>query len=488
MLHPQDTHSLSELKTDFIAKGLKVDFILGSVKCFKLSVANKCFEGLKVKGYSLSSLFTCLLTLPFLGKKSIHNLVQHPIESIFTARKDCFYRMKNSERIHWRNVLYCFVKQFLKITNDVNKTKVDTKSPKCLIIDDSTLSKTGRRIELISRVWDHVTKRFVLGFKVLAALYYDGTSCLPVDFSMHREKGKNKKMPFGMKKKELKKMYRKSRVRNSQGHKRAKEADESKINMALKMIRRAVSSKLSIDYILIDSWFTSWAFISLLIELNKKASSPIHLIGMYKCAKTKFDWNNQSLTHAQIREKLGKTKRCRKLGYYYKQVTVKWKGESIKLFFSREGKRAKWKVFLTTNTDLSFIEMVKIYQIRWAIEVFFKEAKQSLGLGKCQSNDFDAQIADTTLIMIQYMILTLRWRFEQYESKGALFEQDRTKVVAFKLADRLWGLLLQLVKLIETLFEGVDSQEVIAKMFYDKKAQLLIEKFWQDPLEDDLAA
>lgn len=132
--------------------------------------------------------------------------------------------------------------------------------------------------------------------------------------------------------------------------------------------------------------------------------------------------------------------------------------------------------------------MIKIYQIRWTIEVFFKEAKQSLGLGKCQSNDFDAQIADTTLTMIQYMILTLRWRFEQYESKGALFDQDRERVAAYKLAERIWGLLLQLAMLIETLFEGVDSEQIIFRMLHDKKAHAMIEKFWKEPLNRDLAA
>jgi hypothetical protein len=51
-----------------------------------------------------------------------------------------------------------------------------------------------------------------------------------------------------------------------------------------------------------------------------------------------------------------------------------------------------------------------------AFHNFFKEAKQLLGLGKCQSNDFDAQIADTTITLIQYILLTLKFRFEHYET------------------------------------------------------------------------
>ena len=57
---------------------------------------------------------------------------------------------------------------------------------------------------------------------------------------------------------------------------------------------------------------------------------------------------------------------------------------------------------MTTNTELTFEQAYKIYSTRWSVEVFFKECKQNLGLGKCQAQDFDAQIAATTLCMMQY--------------------------------------------------------------------------------------
>ena len=109
---------------------------------------------------------------------------------------------------------------------------------------------------------------------------------------------------------------------------------------------------------------------------------------------------------------------------YYKEAMVDYKGQPLKMFFSRQGKNGKWRVFITTDTELSFIKMIETYQISWSVEVFFKEAKQLLGLGRCQSNDFDAQIADTTITMIQHILLTLQYRMEHYESKGALFENS----------------------------------------------------------------
>jgi IS4 transposase len=81
--------------------------------------------------------------------------------------------------------------------------------------------------------------------------------------------------------------------------------------------------------------------------------------------------------------------------------------------------------------------VIEIYQIRWTIEVFFKESKQLLGLGKCQSNDFNAQIADLTITMIQHMLLTLRYQVDNYESMNALFYEIRESVIKQRLSQRL---------------------------------------------------
>lgn len=140
---------------------------------------------------------------------------------------------------------------------------------------------------------------------------------------------------------------------------------------------------------------------------------------MYKIPKTKFDFLENMLTHSQIRNKLGNVKWRRKLRLYYKEALVDYNGVPIKMFFSRQGTNGKWRVSITTDTELSFIRMIEFYQIRWTVEVF-KEAKQLLGLGKCQSNDFDAQIADTTITMIQHILMTLKYRFEHYETKAAI--------------------------------------------------------------------
>ena len=119
--------------------------------------------------------------------------------------------------------------------------------------------------------------------------------------------------------------------------------------------------------------------------------------------------------------------------------------------------------------------MVKIYAIRWTIEVFFKEAKQLFGLGKEQANDFDAQIAAVTLVMIQYILISVKYRFDNYESKGTLFRQAKTEIFRNRLSDRLWGLLLAVLQIITELFEGADEDDLIEKVLNNEKTYLRIE-------------
>jgi len=410
--------------------------------------------------------------------QTVHSFTGSIIAAHIEARKDVFYRLKNNTAICWRMILWLFSVKFISIAERHGGQQFG--SVKCLIFDDSSLTKTGKKIEMVSRIWDHTFHRYLLRFKLLAMVYWDGLSTIPLDFSLHREKGRNIDKPYGLKKKELKRQYKKKRKSGTHSQERADEADISKIKSAKKMFWRAISQGIKVDYLLMDSWFTCEAFIEAVRKVKKQT---VHLIGMYKTPKTKFVYQDQKLTHAQIRNKLGKAKRCRKLRLHYKETIVDYNGSPIKMFFSRQGKNGKWKVFITTNMELSFIQMVEIYQIRWTIEVFFKESKQLLGLGKCQSNDFDAQIADITITMIQYILLSLRYRFEHYESKGALFNHMKEGIIQERLNERLWGLFIELLRLIEALFEEVDEVDLLEKIFNDEKAFDMINRWFQFGLE-----
>jgi len=464
MLQSKDINKISELKNGFTHRWLEPDFILGSLKCFSFSGLCKCLDPFKVRGYSFEAIFSILISAGFIGASTINSMLNSYIGKHIEVRKDTFYRLKNNPSICWRLVLWLFATKFRKTAEEYGEK---TDSVKCIVFDDTLLAKTGRCIEKVSRVWDHVTGRFILGFKMLLMGYWDGTSFIPVDFSLHREKGRNKEKPFGLKKKELKRQHRKKRTIGTHSYERSKEADTGKIESALKMFSRAIAQGFKVDYLLMDSWFTCEAFIDAVLNVKHQVT---HLIGMYKTPKTKFEYMGGSFTYSQIRNLLGRAKRCRKLGFYYNEAIVVFRDKQVKLFFSKQGKNGKWKVFLTTNVSLSFIKMIEIYQIRWSIEVFFKEARQLLGMGNCQSNDFDAQIADTTITLIQHILLTLRYRFDHYESMGALFAGIKESIISHRLNERIWGLFIELLKLIETVFIEIDEEQLLERIINDEKA------------------
>jgi hypothetical protein len=414
--------------------------------------------GLKARGYSFYNIVSVLILFPFTGQKTVRGFVHSWFSCVIEAHKDVFYRLMNSSTICWRVLLYRFVTDFARIIENASQHNQEAN---CLILDDSLLPKTGKKIEFMGRVWDHVRQTSVLGFKLLVLGYFDGASFIPVDFSFHREKGRNKQKPYGMAKKLLKKQYKKQRDKKSAAAQRVTELASSKLKCGIKMIKRAISKGLKVDYVLCDSWFTSLELIEAIRGIKKQA---VHLIGMYKTAKTKFEYGGQQLTTKQIREQNRKNiKRCRKLGLQYIQTTVWVNGLQVKMFFSRKG-NGKWRVFLCSDRSLSFIKMMKLYQIRWSIEVFFKETKQMLALGKCQSNDFDAQIAHTTIVMISYILMTLRHRFDQYETKGGVFVHTQQEMLSIRLSERLWGLLIEVLNLITELFEQVDEQELVSRI------------------------
>ncbi len=52
---------------------------------------------------------------------------------------------------------------------------------------------------------------------------YNGSCFISVNFSLHNERGRNKDKPYGLKKSELKKQYKKKRDKSTQGAIRKKE-------------------------------------------------------------------------------------------------------------------------------------------------------------------------------------------------------------------------------------------------------------------------
>jgi hypothetical protein len=172
------------------------------------------------------------------------------------------------------------------------------------------------------------------------------------------------------------------------------------------------------------------------------------------------------------------------LGYQYKRAAVVYDGIRLTLFFSRRRKRDDWKVILTTDTNLGFIEVIKHYQVRWTIEVFYKEGKGLLNPGGCQSGNFDAQIADTTISMIAYILPTFGYRYDHYESMGAPFRSMNADRLRQTLDIRLLGLFLEMIRVVADIFE-IDADELSEKMLTDPVTEQRLTQLLGNYLHED---
>ena len=146
-----------------------------------------------------------------------------------------------------------------------------------------------------------------------------------------------------------------------------------------------------------------------------------------------------------------------------------YKGTPVKLFYIKYKNAKDWTLLLTTDLSLSFVKAMELYQIRWSIEVLFKESKQYLRLGKSQNTDFCGQIADATLTMITYTILTLYKRFQAYETLGALFRDTQKEMLEKTLCQRIEMVILKILcDLLE--FLCIDIEQTLYRLTSSEKA------------------
>ena len=327
-----------------------------------------------------------------------------------------------------------------------------------LNFDDTDLSKTGKTIEGVSKIYNHVSKTYYLGFKLLVAGYWNGSVFIPIDFSLHRE-SKTSKSKYGLTAKQRKAQKKTPRGSKTVAAKRYKELNKKKTDLLVQMFSRVVKRKIPVDYILIDTWFTS---VGLLKKLRSICSST-HIIGMYKY-NSKMEVKSKVKTLSQLKKQKTKPKRCRKFNYYYHHYITQIDGLKVAVFISKRGKNGKWHTLIATDTTIKFVKAIEVYSIRWSIEVFFKEAKQLFGLGKCQSTNFDVQIAQITIIMTQYLLTSIRYRMEAYETIGGLFKDLKQDYIENKLNLRILAVVNLIITVLEKLIESIDVEWITCKI------------------------
>ena len=406
-----------------------------------------------------------LMLFPCFMIRNAYNYSKSSLSGLFDCRKDVFYRFISNESYDWRKILATVSLQLWNKTQGQRAT--DSTEPVCLMVDDTDYPKRGIQTELIGKIYSHVTHSMMLGFKGLFIGITDGVSQMLLDFALVGEEGKNGN--YGLKQKQLDARFSKEHDKESHTAKRIEEYNQSKIALMIEMIRRIIKRKIHFDYVLADSWFACAEVILFITSRHVRC----HYLGMIKMGKTKYVYKGKEYTANQLAAIFDKPKQGRKysrrLGCWYITVDVIFAGRNVRLFFSKRDKRGKWNGLITTNRKLDFFEAYRIYSRRWSLEVVFKESKQNLGLGKYQmrrsalplgsSKNFSSQIAMTVITAMQYNLLSTAKRFSDYETVGGLFNDAVKGSVELTLTERIWDMILEMVRMIAECF-NIEDEEI----------------------------
>ena len=456
MQHCKNTQTIREISKSFEKNSEKaMNEIVSTVEALKVDDRSMGTESKANSRVRLSDKLLIVLLFPFFRVANISHYAGSRLSALCQPGcKDMFYEMQNSPFIDWRSLLYILSRRMIR--RAVRESKTEDGAVRCLIADDTDLPKRGKVIELVSRIYSHVTHTYNYGYKALMLGYHDGKSFFALDFSLHGETGKDGK--YGLTDKQRKAQNRKKRIADNPDKVRHDEYFKKKTDNLIAMIRRAIQKGVRFDYLLVDSWFTGKE----LVRFIKTRRIGCHFLGMVKLGKTNYEMDGKKVSVNSIIASISGARYSRIFKCWHTERLVKFDGMDVKLIFCRTSKKATWKALLTTDLDIKFDKAYRTYATRWTIEVFHKEAKQYLGLGKCQSRDFDAQIASTTISLIQYNILSLVRRINDYETVGGLLAEAMDEALEKTVLIQILDILISLIREIADFFES-DMETILEK-------------------------
>lgn len=381
-------------------------------------------------GFSCAYLFKLIFCLIFEQKNLFRLLQSKKSESL--PEKDTIYRFLNHSKYNWRRFLLSL--SAATISKVSRLTKSDR--PKVLIMDDSAYERNrSKKVELLARCFDHASQRsrFYKGFRMLTLGWSDGATFMPIDFSLlSSKKSKINDISDGIDKR-------------TSGYKRREEALQTAPEQLPSMISRALSAGIDASYVLMDSWFTQQPLIQSIVEQG------IDVIGMVKATNQRYLVDNKRVGLKELYRLATPT--SGKKGILRSIQTTMANGVAVKVVFIRNrNKRSEWLAILSTDCTLTDTEIIRIYGMRWDIEVFFKVTKSLLKLQKeFQGRSYDSLISHTTIVFARYILLSWQNRCNTDErTLGGMF---------YELCDEVneldWAVALQ--QLIELLEDALNK-------------------------------
>ena len=309
--------------------------------------------------------------------------------------KNTIYRFLNNARTNWQRFTTLLSAD---IINGFMKPLTDEKRKDVFIVDDSLFDRSrSKKTELLARVFDHCSMKYRAGFRMLTLGWSDGNSFVPVNHCLLSAAEDKNLLCEG----------NACDGRSLAGRRRL-QARRKATDVMVELIHSARCAGITARYVLFDSWFSA---PKTMIAL--KNQEHLDTIAMVKKSKTKYLYNSEKLNVKEIYSR-NKKRRGRSRYLLSVFVDVGKDGESIParlVYVRNKGNRKDWLVLISTDTQLSEEEIIRIYGKRWDIEVFFKACKSYLNLVKeYRGISYDAMNAHVAIVFSRYMMLSVAQR------------------------------------------------------------------------------
>ncbi len=439
----------------------------------------------KRSGTPISDLIYILILWIWLKKDSIAMFAQESLQHFSSVEKDALYSTLNREDLNWRRLN-------LEVAIKAVQQMPPCTTPKAFVLDDSIKIRHGKKMPGVSSHFDHTLGRSVMGQQVLNL----GLSCehgyVPLDSEIFISDVKAQGLHQKFKD-----------ARSIVGKRYFQAQHQSKPQMARTMMSRAIRAGITVDYLLADAWFGTKGMLRTAEELSvasivrMKKSKLKYRLTFYKNEKKVVQMLDlHELFQYSVRKNWqkipGQPYQCKVLDVELNLTNStskepeQWR--NVRLLFVRGNVETDkqsvgkndWAVFLTTDMSLKASKILEIYALRWAVEVYFKEAKQNLGFLKEQSNHYAAYIASIHLAAIRFCLLIIA----KQGSETGLPEVRRllsNNLTDINFAARLWqvfkavisGALNELEELLgDTINLVMDTIEKHINNFFVQALQL----------------
>ena len=208
----------------------------------------------KLRGFAVMAIFLVAFEAAF-QRRSFYQRKKDASESI-PFERDTFYRFLNSCAIHWRKFTLLLgtaiiQKAIAPLTSGARRN--------VLIIDDSLFSRNrSKKVELLARVYDHVSGTYMKGFRMLTLGWSDGNTFLPLSHCLLSSSSKQQQLQGASEDVDPR----------SNGGKQRKLAQCKAPEVVLTLLQEARETGAPAQHVLFDSWFCSPASLHQIHELG----------------------------------------------------------------------------------------------------------------------------------------------------------------------------------------------------------------------------